>query len=64
MSAAYYANSALANTASMLQEVTTNPDGTTRGMPSELTAGVLVAQSNLAIAAALMLIAENLGARS
>lgn len=60
MSSREYAEHIANNTVSMIREVTTNPDGSTRGMPAEVTAGVLAAQSNLAIAAALMWLASEL----
>jgi len=45
-----YGRSARNNTASMIEEITRNSDGTPRDLTDRLAAGILVAQSNLAIA--------------
>lgn len=52
------------NAGNMIQEITTRPDGTSRGMSDEMAAGVLVAQANLAIAASLAELADVLRTRS
>lgn len=58
MDAIPYAEQAINNTATMIKEVTTDSDGNPRNLPSDVLAGVLSAQSNLAIAAALMVVAQ------
>jgi hypothetical protein len=53
-----YALQAINNSARAITDLAVNPDGTARDLPSDVTVGVLIAQSNLAIAAALMAIAD------
>ena len=53
-----FALNVLNTAASMINQTVRDEDGESRSLPPELLAGVLVAQSNLAIAAALMLRAE------
>lgn len=55
-----YAERVANNTASMITEVTRFPDGTPRKMTDTMAAAVLTTQSNLAIAAALILIAKQM----
>lgn len=55
-----YAEAAANRAGNVIDQVTLKPDGTPRDMPGEVTAGVLIAQSNLAIAAALLLIAKQM----
>ena len=60
LNAQKYAETVCNNTAGMLREMTAHPDGSARRMSDELACGVLNAQSNLAIAAALMLVAKQI----
>lgn len=46
------------NLSGMLRETTKNRDGTPKNLPSDVAAAVLIAQSNLAIASALRLVAQ------
>lgn len=55
-----YAERVANNTASMITEVTQFPDGTPRRMTDTMAAAVLTTQSNLAIAAALILVAHEI----
>jgi hypothetical protein len=49
-----YARRVRNNTGAMLDEVTKRPDGTAKGLTDAMAAAVMVAQSNLAIAASLV----------
>lgn len=60
MNARQFAEAAVNRAGNVIDQVTRKPDGTPRDMPGEVTAGVLIAQSNLAIAAALLLIAKQM----
>lgn len=44
--------------ATMIRQVTNKPDGASRDLSGEVLAGVLAAQTNLAIASALLVVAE------
>lgn len=58
MDAVPFAERVINETATLIHEVTTRADGTPRDLPSDVLVGVLNAQSNLAIAAALMVVAQ------
>lgn len=58
MSSREYAERVANNTDVMMREVAHHPDGTNRDLPSDVVVGLLVAQSSLAIAAALQAVAE------
>lgn len=45
-------------TSQRLDHITRHPDGTSRALPGDVTAGVLTAHSNLAIATALVAVAD------
>lgn len=55
-----YAETVLDNLGGMLGEFTRDAEGIPKPLSDEMAAGVVVAQSNMAIAAALMLIAAEL----
>lgn len=59
-----YAERVCNNAASLLVEATRDLHGDVRDLAPEAAAGVLIAQSNLAIAAALLVVADRIGGRS
>lgn len=60
MNARQFAEAAVNRAGNVIDQVTRKPDGTPRDMPGEVAAGVMIAQSNMAIAAALLLIAKQM----
>lgn len=60
MNARQFAEAAVNRAGNVIDQVTRKPDGTPRDMPGEVAAGVMIAQSNMAIAAALILIAKQI----
>lgn len=60
MNARQFAEAAVNRAGNVIDQVTQTPDGTPREMPGEVAAGVLIAQSNMVIAAALMLVAHEI----
>lgn len=61
MDAVPFAETVLNNASNMLHEVARDRDGNARALDSTVAAGVLTAQTNLAIAAALMVVAQAIG---
>lgn len=59
-----FAERALNNLSTMIKDTSKKPDGTPRDLSEEMAVGVLTAQGNLAIAAALMVVAQSIGRRS
>lgn len=64
MDAVPFAQDAVNSLSSMIHEMAKLPDGTPRDLDSVLAAGVLAAQGNLAIAGALLVVAQAVGRRS
>lgn len=56
-----FAETVINNTSTMIHSLAGQSEDTSRCMDSEMASGVLVAQSNLAIAAALMVVAQAIG---
>ena len=64
MDAIPFAETTINNAVKMIVDVTTNRDGTPRDLPAEVLTAVLTAQTNLAIAAALMVVAQGTARRA
>lgn len=56
-----FAEIAINNVSNAIRELASLPDGTARNLDSTVAAGILNAQGNLAIAAALMVVAQAVG---
>ena len=56
-----FAETVINNASNMIYEIARTADGSPRDLDSTLAAGVLNAQSNLAVAAALMVVAQAIG---